>query len=286
MKGNILLGILITVFLIMVVLPSSAMADVSLTKNAGAGSNLDTGGNEWSINAPGSPFASIDAFGSSVITSDLLIATNFGFTSMDIPDSVTIKGITVSIRRRAENEPLGSFSDYQVCLLNNMGVNKAAMGIDWPSSWVTATYGGPSDLWGFPWEPADIRSDSFGVALSVTEDALIDMHLIAEVDWIQVTVTYSTIVSTTHNITYRKNIGSGDTAPTDFPDANVTVDFSECTSSSGYLNVQDIDATPLRDVSPSRYWSLNSSGLADYTYDITLEYTDSEITKWAATKMN
>ncbi len=84
---------------------------------------------------------------------------------------------------------------------------------------------------------------------------------------------------TTKNIrVYQGNVLSGDSPAMNFLAVDVTIDFSACTG-NGSVTVEEIDATPFRDVSVGRYWSLDSTGISNFTYDVTIQYTDTEITE-------
>ncbi|MBK7087223.1 MAG: T9SS type A sorting domain-containing protein [Flavobacteriales bacterium] len=61
--------------------------------------------------------------------------------------------------------------------------NNLASGTPWPTSDATATYGGPTELWGQTWYLADINANNFGVALS----ALVQNGT-ARVDHVTITV--------------------------------------------------------------------------------------------------
>lgn len=90
-------------------------------------------------------------------------AAKFRFT---IPVTAQILGIEVKIARSS----VGPVSDGSVSLAK--GSPKAQPG-NWVedmklSNFPKATYGGPADLWGAAWTPADINSpDGFGVSLIV-----------------------------------------------------------------------------------------------------------------------
>ncbi len=76
--------------------------------------------------------------------------------------------------------------------------------------------------------------------------------------------------------TYKNFVKSGDTPQIHYPGANVTVDFSACTSSSGYLTVTEHNNQKPDGVAVNRYWSIEPTGLSAYTYDITFKYTGSD----------
>ena len=66
---------------------------------------------------------------------------------------------------------------------NIVGSNYAKPTVSWPVARTYETYGGPTDLWGTTWTPADINDANFGVALS----AIMQGNTL-EVDHIRITV--------------------------------------------------------------------------------------------------
>jgi hypothetical protein len=119
---------------------------------------------------------------------DQLIANDFQF---EISPEATIQGIAMSINRSADSE--GLVGDYEVRLVRDAATT---VGLDrgitkpWPTEFQYADYGGPTDLWGTAWTPADVNSTGFGVALTPT---YLDTagNSGAYVDFIRATVTYS-----------------------------------------------------------------------------------------------
>ncbi len=75
---------------------------------------------------------------------------------------------------------------------------------------------------------------------------------------------------------YKNVVPTGDSPAIKFPAADMVLDFSAC-ASSGFVTVEEIDGKPHRNISCGRYWSLNSSGISGFTYDITIKYTDAQI---------
>lgn len=98
--------------------------------------------------------------------SEYLNGTGCGF---QIPSGATIQGIGVLISRYAT----GAIADAAVHMLKAgavVGSSHAALGA-WAQGPFESSYGGPSDLWGATWLPADINAGGFGVALEVTNVA-------------------------------------------------------------------------------------------------------------------
>jgi len=170
-----------------------SFADVAGPRNPGTASNI-FGGWVWqnptNILTVGSPYASVqlsDVFGSS-----FLQGSNYGFS---IPDNATILGIEVIVNKFT-SAGSGTIVDASVCLLKNYhvtGVGREDGTTPWPSSMTVVVYGGPADLWGSTWTPAEINAAGFAVDLSgrgTTSTA----SRTAYVDYIQVRVTYTLVL--------------------------------------------------------------------------------------------
>jgi hypothetical protein len=142
-----------------------------------------------------------DASLTSLASSHYLKPTGFGF---NIPAGATILGITVSIRDAQKYAPdviggtAGTITDQRVSLLKAGVVQTTNKALG--ATWVTAaapvrlyggtvtTYGGPADMWGTAWTPADINSSTFGMVLQAQETTNAPNH--ALVDYISISVTY------------------------------------------------------------------------------------------------
>lgn len=155
--------------------------------------NITVGTYEWfsgnSAKTENEDFASVD-LGGGVNISYYLVAQQFGFS---IPTNARIDGIVVEIKRW---EDQGVVNDYRVRIMygeEDIGtVDRAAAG-EWPGVNIYKTYGSSSDLWGRTWTYADINSDFFGVALSVTNPS---GGPIANVDDFRITVYYTETTGT------------------------------------------------------------------------------------------
>jgi hypothetical protein len=189
--------------------PVSTRGDLCLVDGAtitGSTTTVDVGGNV-SIVGPdvtSSPRAPSAASGwtnsTNVFTSNSVYATNaissygtgatlqatgFGFS---IPSTAIIKGITVSVVRKASTS--FTLQDSSVYLLKSgsqTGTNHAVSGT-WSTSNTTKDYGSTSDLWGTTWTAANINASNFGVKFVARAGS---SSATASVDYITVTVTYS-----------------------------------------------------------------------------------------------
>ncbi len=196
MKSNSLpVGVAATLIIIvsLVFLPVLPVVGETLGPNnpGTAVNNTDVGTVPWTnpgnITSPGSPYATADFSNTPNLVSNYLLASNYGFS---IPSDATITGITVAVNRYVNNTP-SLITDQAIYLVLNsayLGDNKADTATSWPNSLVTASYGGPTDLWGYAWTPSQINDAGFGVALSVTKGS--NGNRSAYVDSIQITVHY------------------------------------------------------------------------------------------------
>lgn len=119
--------------------------------------------------------------------SQILVASNFGFSV-----SGTIDGITVEIDRRSIVANSGK--DFRVQLAtgtafaNLVGTNKAVPATIWPTTSTVATYGGSADTWSASLTPTQVNSSGFAVFLSAQANVA---NADIGVDFIRVTVTYT-----------------------------------------------------------------------------------------------
>ena len=195
-------------FVLMLVVASPGLADVAGPRNAGAAENI-YGGWIWTsptnILTPGSPYAYAQVpFWDIAYTSDLR-SSNFGFS---IPSGATILGIEVIVNRCAIVSG-GNITDGYVCLLKNYyvtGVGRENRTTPWPSSMSTVVYGGPSDLWGSTWTPAEINAAGFSVDISARATNMATSGA-AYVDYVQVRVTY-TMVMPVQLSAFQSQVGS------------------------------------------------------------------------------
>lgn len=77
-----------------------------------------------------------------------------------------------------------------------VGISKAIT-TTWTTNFTVVTYGGPTDLWGTTWTPADINNANFGAVLAVTRTNNGNNTQDAMVDSMQITVYYVSSAATT-----------------------------------------------------------------------------------------
>ncbi|QEH80818.1 hypothetical protein EIK56_22900 [Sphingomonas sp. C8-2] len=133
--------------------------------------------------------------------SSTLRASNFGFTSSDIPAGTTITGVEVEIQHRSIGA--NPATDYHVQLVPNgaagligdrAGDDKALTAANYPTNYLDAgtivLYGSPTDTWSAGLTRAQALSSTFGVDFQAQSAASGG----AGVDYIRVRLTYQDIV--------------------------------------------------------------------------------------------
>lgn len=173
--------------------PAGTVGPLTSTSVTTAIIQLDGGSQQSWSNAAGARTSDSSYASASMTvgsTTQYLVALSYGAT---LPAGATVDGITVEIERSA-TAGLAT-SDYAVHLVKGTQIqsaadNKANVGLNWPTTEATATYGGPTDKWGNTWTAADINAGGFGVALSARYTGATGSEQ-ARVDAIRVTVAYS-----------------------------------------------------------------------------------------------
>ena len=115
--------------------------------------------------------------------SQALVVRNLGF---NLPVNAAIRGIEVRVLRWATGA--GTVIDTAAELLRPVGqpVASSAVGSPWPSTTLSRTFGGATDLWGAAWTPEAVNSADFGFSLVVANTGAQSVQ--AHVDQIVVTV--------------------------------------------------------------------------------------------------
>jgi hypothetical protein len=146
---------------------------VTAYKYPGTAANVESGFAHWSnvdnIKADDSESALIlTNITADKNPTDYLTATNFGFTSSDIPTGATINGIEFVINRMGSEAD--SQYDYQLYMLKSgtQHGDNLASATYWPTSLTDATYGGATSLLGGTWAQTDIVGvTTFGFQLAI-----------------------------------------------------------------------------------------------------------------------
>jgi len=181
------------------------------------------------------------------LNTQYLHADNFDFT---IPSPAVVDGIEVDIEKKCN---LGTIKDARVRIVKGgvVGSTDESNPNFWPTTDTVVTYGGPSDLWGETWTPADINANNFGVVLSATDST--DTAL---VDDIQIKVFFSLCTQapkgscrtsakslflvrnktdTTKDKLIWKWIKGASTSQSDFADPTATAIYAMCVYENGVL---------------------------------------------------
>jgi hypothetical protein len=127
-----------------------------------------------------------------------LTITGYDFSM--VPSDSTITGITVSVERKYTGGTTGNVRDNTLQLMKagtRVGTNKAATAANWGTTDTTISYGGPTDLWGTTWTPAEIKASNFGASFRAVGNGT-SANRVANVDDISISVSYTggTVVET------------------------------------------------------------------------------------------
>lgn len=119
--------------------------------------------------------------------SDILAATNFGFTDLI---GFTIRGIELRVERIATVDT--EISDLDVGLTKD-GTNYSGntqLGGYYGTIETTWTFGGPTHLWGIAWTPAEIMAPTFGALIRA--ENRVGPTQEAQIDHVTITVYFDT----------------------------------------------------------------------------------------------
>ena len=149
---------------------------------------------------------------------------------------------------------------------NVVGDNKASF-VPWSTTLLAITYGGPTDLWGTTWSPAEVNSDDFGVVVAANRENNGNKVRIATVDSMQITVYYNAASTTT--------VDCGNGTPITTYGENITCIATVTSSLGGQTPTGTVD------------WSTDGSGAfepnpctltgADGTATCSTTYTPAEV---------
>jgi hypothetical protein len=95
---------------------------------------------------------------------DYLLVDDF---KLEVPEAAEIRGITVTIRRAGGSSTEAVDGAVSLIKAGVIGGTDRSLPMPWAGpEYANVDYGGPEDLWGETWTPADVNSANFGVALS------------------------------------------------------------------------------------------------------------------------
>ena len=153
--------------------PAPPVSSITAERVLASGASDVTGAGSvaWDIPAvaPGGARLASISFSGAARSHDLRLDT-FGFA---IPTGATVLGIEVALARRSSvPSAIADFGSMELMQGGTPG-GTSYTGATWSTSWETATYGSPTDLWGRTWTPAQVNASGFGVSYSVLGDAAV-----------------------------------------------------------------------------------------------------------------
>jgi hypothetical protein len=178
---------------------SDAAAQCSQTGTISPSSAInDDGSGAFGFSSPASAIFSDNSYATATAVLTLLSGqTDYlkvkGF-ALSVPAGSTICGIQMKMEKKASGiSILASVSDYRIRLMKNgaiLGSNRAKSS-SWSSKEAVFTYGGPTDLWGTSWTPAEVNNGNFGIAISAEINGLLSVLPSAHINDVSMTVYYS-----------------------------------------------------------------------------------------------
>lgn len=154
---------------------------------------VDTGLPDVVWTNPANAATSNNVYATSAVTSsaasERLHATNFGFA---VPVGATVNGIKVEVERSKTSTAAGISDTLAASKLIKGGTiqgNSKAILTDWTTGDQYVSYGGPNDLWGLAFTPADINAANFGFAIQAS--VFSGTGTTARIDHIRITVFYT-----------------------------------------------------------------------------------------------
>lgn len=135
--------------------------------------------------------AALAGFPAGAVSTKQLLVTGFSGLSV-LPDDATVDGIKVEIERSVTSTS-GSPRDGAVTLVGLTGTSSdLASGTTWPTTDAYATYGGPTEKWGFATPSvAEIKASTFGVSLNAQVSTGEGISTTVRVDHVRITVYYT-----------------------------------------------------------------------------------------------
>ena len=150
--------------------------------------------NPGNAGADDNSYAEIDALPPGA-TSHRLKATNFGFTTGDVPSGKVIDGIEVECGRfRTSGATVVTTTYYQLYKGGSLTGSAKTTSGDWPTAEAGDLKGGSADLWSGSFSDSDIRNSGFGVGVyyfCTTGPPAPFPGVYHRVDWTRIRVYYS-----------------------------------------------------------------------------------------------
>ena len=164
---------------------------VTAWKTPGSTSNSDRDGKVAWSNAPYAEADdgdyAINSPGGATTYGDWLRASQYGFTTADIPNGSNINGIEVKIKRKASDASRMNDSAVKLWPAGAGapdGSNRAKVDL-WGTTDEEIIYGGATDKWGLSISESDVRDTTFGVAISVYQ-VLLSVTGYVDVIWMRI----------------------------------------------------------------------------------------------------
>lgn len=138
-------------------------------------------------------------------TSHCLQGTAFAFS---IPAGATVNGILVEVKRSSS---VSGATDSKVQLVKGGAISGAnrATGAAIPAALTYGSYGGPSDLWGLAFTPADINNATFGAVYQALGTG--GLGVTVSVDAIRITVYYTPVDTPSGTVTLAGTVAEHNT---------------------------------------------------------------------------
>lgn len=161
---------------------------------------VSDGDGSYTWSNPGNAASDDNNYASVVISgsgsSDHLKATNFGFSTSDVPSGSNIDGVEVRYRRYASAATRVTESSVRLAIGSTIGGDSKSNSTFWATSEEESdTKGGSADLWGNSISDSDVRSTGFGVGIAATK--VLAASRTAYIDVIEMRVYYSTATNAT-----------------------------------------------------------------------------------------
>ena len=215
----------------LVILPKLYAQVVSLSQTPGTITVKSLPASKSTWTNPANALASDNAFTTASVQnkkhSDLLVATNWGFSvgngPNQIPASAVINGFEVEIQMKGSNN---SIRDYIIQLRKNNSTSSNDLSRSnsaWPQTLSYVKFGSSTNMWGLSWTPAEIAASTFGVEIAAQGRTAPGTAMI---DHIKITIYYNLrfyYSKSTGNLTtlgtWGINTDGTGTAPTNFTDS-------------------------------------------------------------------
>jgi hypothetical protein len=270
--------------------------------SAGTSANVSYSGSDYAFHNPANVLTNDNNVASAASlaslfnkTTDYLQVKDFGF---NIPTAASICGIEAQIVKSADDIDIlliGAWvKDYNVRIIKNNALagNNKANATEWPSSGITATYGGANDLWGTTWSPAEVNSNDFGLSIAAEIKTGIGLLPVVKVDYISLTVYYlDPTLLPAQAVQFNVTNGADNTAMLSWKKSNAdeatsfiverSVNGSKWETVNGNVQKNNTaslftlkDTKPLSGKSYYRLKMIKAQGNAHYTSSLPFELTD------------